>query len=472
MRVNAPIHMLKLLMPLLSATLLTSVHDTSRLYRRAVLERAALFALPPALSLQPYSAAHAAAELTDEQSLIVEAWAVVQRGYVDPQFGGNDWKATKSEYLKRKYKSMGAAREAIGEMLSALGDRYTRYLSPGAYSALLAKYERPADNGGIGVTLRSASVPAAKLSQIEIVSIVPGGPAAAAGLQVGDLFETVDGRALPTYATADDVAGLLLGRLEEPVSVSVRRADGSTASFNLRRAVLKQGEVEAREAERPSSGKRIGVLTVPLFSAPIANGGDGGTLASLQAALSSEPLVSCQELLIDLRGNPGGHFPSGVEAAKLLLPACKCSPRRPPIPTGVEAAKLFLPADVTVVATVDRTGKPSPVLTFAKGPFAARGRPTYVLVDRGTASAAEVFAAALQGNHVAVVVGERTYGKGLVQSIQRLTDSSAVVLTVAKYRTPQGEDINGKGIMPTLAVACAPKTDAVQCLEQALASGK
>eukprot|EP00900_Chrysochromulina_parva_P004806 jgi/Chrpa1/14326/Chrysochromulina_OHIO_Genome00022483-RA len=415
--------------------------------RRAVLERAAIFAVPPALSLLPCSAAHAAAELTDEQSLIVEAWAVVQRGYVDQQFGGNDWKAIKSEYLKRKYKSMGAAREAIGEMLSVLGDRYTRYLSPGAYSALLAKYERPADNGGIGVTLRSASVPAAKLSQIEIVSIVPGGPAAAAGLQVGDLFETVDGRALPTYATADDVAGLLLGRLEEPVSVSVRRADGSSASFNLRRAVLKQGEVEARESVRPSSGKRIGVLTVPLFSAPIANGGDGGTLASLQAALSSEPLVSCQELLIDLRGNPGGHFPSGVEAAK-----------------------LFLPADVTVVATVDRTGKPSPVLTFAKGPFAGQDRPTYVLVDKGTASAAEVFAAALQGNRAAKVVGERTYGKGLVQSIQRLTDSSAVVLTVAKYRTPQGEDINGKGIVPALPVACAPKTDAVQCLEQALAS--
>jgi len=135
----------------------------------------------------------------------------------------------------------------------------------------------------------------------------------------------------------------------------------------------------------------------------------------------------------------------------------------------VEAAKLFLPADVTVVATVDRTGKPSPVLTFAKGPFAGQDRPTYVLVDKGTASAAEVFAAALQGNRAAKVVGERTYGKGLVQSIQRLTDSSAVVLTVAKYRTPQGEDINGKGIVPALPVACAPKTDAVQCLEQALA---
>jgi hypothetical protein len=91
--------MLKLFTPLLSATLLTSVDDTHARHhsRRAVLERAAIFAVPPALSLLPCSAAHAAAELTDEQSLIVEAWAVVQRGYVDQQFGGNDWKAIKSE---------------------------------------------------------------------------------------------------------------------------------------------------------------------------------------------------------------------------------------------------------------------------------------------------------------------------------------------------------------------------------------
>ena len=250
----------------------------------------------------------AAAELTDEQSLIVEAWAVVQRGYVDQQFGGRDWKATKSEYLKRKYRNAGEAREAVSEMVALLGDRYTRYLSPGAYAALLAKYERPADNGGIGVTVRnvpmslSTPTPGAGRGPVEIVSVVDGGPADIAGLRVGDIFETIDNRPLPAYATADDAAGLLLGRLDEPLSVGVRRADGSSASFTTKRAVLKQGEVEASVAER-SAGKRIGVLKVPLFSAPVASGGGGGTLASMQAALAAEPLASAPELLIDLRGN-------------------------------------------------------------------------------------------------------------------------------------------------------------------------
>jgi carboxyl-terminal processing protease len=110
------------------------------------------------------------------------------------------------------------------------------------------------------------------------------------------------------------------------------------------------------------------------------------------------------------------------------------------------------------------------MLTFSTGPY-AKGRsqrPTYVLVDRGTASAAEVFAAALKDNRAATVIGERTFGKALVQSIQRLTDSSAVVLTVAKYSTPRGEDVNGRGVAPDIAVACEPGSDAVGCLDKAL----
>jgi carboxyl-terminal processing protease len=136
----------------------------------------------------------------------------------------------------------------------------------------------------------------------------------------------------------------------------------------------------------------------------------------------------------------------------------------------VEAARLFLPADATIVSTVDRSGRPSPVLTFSAGPYekGRTGRPTYVLVDRGTASAAEVFAAALKDNRAATVVGERTFGKALVQSIQRLTDASAVVLTVAKYKTPRGEDINGRGVAPDLAVACEAGSDAVKCVNKAL----
>jgi len=382
--------------------------------------------------------------------VIVEAWAVVQRGYVDQQFGGKDWKAIKSAYLKRKYTSMAQARGAVSTMLAELGDRYTRYLTPGAYASLLAKYERPADNGGIGVTVRN--VVWHGTGAVEIVSVIEGAPAAAAGLRVGDVFETIDGRPLPVDATADDIAGLLLGRLEEPVSLSVRRADDSAASFTLRRVVLKAGEAEARVVTR-ANGRRVGVLKLSTFSAAAASGGGGsggggGTYESMARVLAAEPLASAEELLIDLRGNLGGHFPSGVAAAK-----------------------LFLPADATVVATVDRTGKPSPMLTFEAGKYANTRRPTYILVDRGTASAAEVFAAALQENRAAKVVGEQTYGKGLVQSIQKLTDGSAVVLTVAKYRTPRGNDINGKGVTPNLSVTCETGADAVSCLDAALTKG-
>jgi len=124
---------------------------------------------------------------------------------------------------------MTQARSAVSTMLAELGDRYTRYLTPGAYASLLAKYERPADNGGIGVTVRNV----AGTGAVEIVSVIEGAPAAAAGLRVGDVFETVDGRPVPVDATADDVAGLLLGRLEEPVSLSVRRAGAIQRVLNL-----------------------------------------------------------------------------------------------------------------------------------------------------------------------------------------------------------------------------------------------
>lgn len=426
-----------------------------KLPRRAASAALVLQTLPFLQPLSPeFLAAHppaalAAAELTDEQALVVEAWAVIQRGFVDQQFNGNDWKDVRTAFLKRKYKNIDEARSAVSEMLGLLGDRFTRYLTPGAYASLLARFERPAGYGGIGVTVRNMPGTGSMLGPVEVVSIVDGGPAASAGVQVGDILESIDRRPLAAGISADDVAGLLLGKLEDPLSIMVRRPDGSSESIALKRVVLKVGEAEVRSARR-NDGTSIGVLKLATFSAPVAGNGGGGTLESMQNLLASEPLVSAPALLIDLRGNLGGHFPSGVEAAK-----------------------LFLPSDVTVVSTVDRTGKPSPILTFSKGPYANTARPTYILVNKGTASVAEVFAAALQDNRAAIVVGESTYGKGLVQSIQKLsTDNSAVVLTVAKYRTPRGDDINGKGIIPKLPVKCVPGEDAVSCLDAALGQHK
>ena len=151
--------------------------------------------------------------------------------------------------------------------------------------------------------------------------------------------------------------------------------------------------------------------------------------------------------LLDLRGNIGGHFP-----------------------TGVNAARLFLANGVTIVSTLDRNGAGGALETTSAGKYALSPAALYVLVDKGSASAAEVFAAALQDNGRAKVVGETSFGKGLVQTIARVSDGGAVVCTTARYLTPRGRDINGRGVVPDVLVPapCTSKSPdgAVECLER------
>lgn len=380
-----------------------------------------------------------AAELSEEASLVVDAWAVVQRGYVDQDFNGVDWKATRSKYVKRPYKSMAEARAAVAEMLGLLGDRYTRYVTPSGYETLLARFEARSGEGGIGVQLGTPSGG----TGVELLSVADGSPAAAAGLRPGAVVLAVDGIPVGT-ASAEEIAARILGPLDEKVRVEVSRG-GETVAFSLQRRRLDSGEVVARVVALPG-GKgggeaKVGLLTIREFSD--ASGGSGGTLASLRRGLDA--VSDTDVTLIDVRGNPGGHFP-----------------------TGIECAKLFLPSDVTVVATADRTRTRSPVLTTSAGPYAGRGKATYLLVDRGTASAAEVFVAALQDNRAGTVIGETTFGKGLIQSIARVSDGGAVVCTVARYVTPSGRDINGVGVRPDRPCKCAQADAALDCLERVL----
>eukprot|EP00965_Chrysotila_dentata_P067364 2229428-Pleurochrysis_carterae.AAC.1 len=159
-------------------------------------------------------AAEAAVELSEESALVVDAWAVVSRAYVDPDFGGLDWKSIRSEYVKKQYKNMKAAREAVTKMLGLLGDKYTRYVTPAQYKALLARYESPAGQGGVGVVLGTASSGGVLLLDVE-----PGSPAATAGLLPGDTLLSVGGTSI-TSSTSPDEANYSTAHCSEPMTVN------------------------------------------------------------------------------------------------------------------------------------------------------------------------------------------------------------------------------------------------------------
>lgn len=407
--------------------------------RAAVLTALSCLSAPPLPLVGPPRPALAAVELEPEQQLVVDAWAVVQRAYYDPNFNGVDWKNVRTEYVKRPYKNMKAAREGVAEMLSKLNDRFTRYVTPGGYTSLLARFEARPGDGGIGVALGSRADGA-----IELLSISDGSPAAAAGLRVGDVIRSVDGRKVAKSASAEDVAALIIGPTAEPLRLELARsggADSEPLELSLTRAPLSAGAVSARVLDAPGGGT-VGVLSIPQFS-------DGATwMSSLERGLTA--VASADSLLVDLRGNPGGHFP-----------------------TGVAASRYFLPADRLIVSTRDRTGSSSDLETGnAAGAYFSATRPLVLLTDRATASAAEVFAAALKDNDAATVVGvdAATFGKGLVQTIAKTSDGGAVVCSTARYVTPSGRDINKVGIKPDRRVPQADEpcamtpAGAVECL--------
>ena len=363
----------------------------------------------------------AAIELSDEQQTVVDAWAVVQRAFYDPSYNGVDWKATRSEYVKKPYKSMKEARAGIRSMLGQLNDRYTRYVTPAQYESLMAQYKASPDDGGIGVQLGAQQQDGR--TSIEIVAVTEGSPAALAGLRVGDIVSAVNGKALSKDAVPEDVAALIIG----PLGGSGSAPSGwQTSSYHGRHFALR--EVKATTVAR-SDGRdsTVGVVTVPLFSE-----GTAWNDSFKKALLAATAPSSTDEILIDLRGNPGGSFPKGVEAAQ-----------------------LFLPSGVAVVSTKDRNGAANTISTVANGPY-YQTLPLTVLVDRGTMSAAEVFAAALQENAVATVVGDsNSFGKALIQTIAKTTDGGAVICTTARYLTPSGRDINGIGVAPDRVVDAA-----------------
>mmetsp|Transcript_14663 Transcript_14663/g.40756 ORF Transcript_14663/g.40756 Transcript_14663/m.40756 type:complete len:475 (+) Transcript_14663:183-1607(+) len=389
---------------------------------------AALASLSLAMSLvfAPLTSepAHASSysSITPEQKMTAEAWRTVDSTFLDRTFNGQDWFQMRQELVKKKYKNMDEAHDAVANMMSKLGDKYTKYLSPAKYQSLVDT--ATGTLAGIGVEI------ATNKDELVIVSDVePDSPAQKAGLLPKDIFIEGGGAKFDKASTPDDVALRLRGPVGSKVGVTVLR-DGETKDFIIQREPIKVTSVRSYIAK---SNKNVGVIRIKSFS--------GTTSSTVKEAFQDLKNKGAKQILFDLRSNPGGLLPGGVETAS-----------------------LFLESNKPIVYVVSNKGVISAEETFENG-FDTETKLT-LLVDHNTASAAEVFTAAMKENGRATVIGEQTFGKGIIQTIRELSDGNGgVAVTVARYETPQHNDINKSGIAveKSVDVECA-KNDALACL--------
>jgi carboxyl-terminal processing protease len=359
------------------------------------------------LLLSPLTPRSDAALQDSPKALVDQAWQIVQRDYVDRSFNHQDWIAVRSRYLQPTYSSKAAAYSAIETMMGSLGDPYTRFLTPEALKDLTQNVS--GDFVGVGLTVSLD----AQTREWIVEKAFAESPAAIAGLKPQDIVVSLNGK--PT-STLDPTKGssYLIGAVGSKLNLQVRRGN-QTFSYTLVRDHINLNPLTYQTIA--SKAGKVGYIRLPIFTTKSSD--------SMQNALKALESQQVAGYILDLRGNPGGVLDAGIAIARMWL------------------------AQGTIVSVQERN---NPRETISSTHQSLTAKPLVVLVDHQSASASEVLSAALQDNNRAVLVGTTTFGKGLVQSFEPLSDSSGILVTIAKYFTPKGQNIHHIGINPDIAV--------------------
>jgi carboxyl-terminal processing protease len=288
---------------------------------------------------------------------------------------------------------------SIAGMVSSLHDPYSTYLTPSEFKG----FDQPASFAGIGVSVNPAP------AGLRIVRVFDSSPAQRAGLKAGDTIVAVNGRSLHGIPSSTSTA-LVKGPPGTDVRLTLASATGKKRTVTVTRATISEPVVASEM--RTAHGLKLGWVYLATFS----EGSHGELYDAVQGLLKQ----GARGLVFDLRADGGGL----VSEARLV-------------------ASVFVPSGV-IVTTRGRT-QPTVVLTAAGGAIPTR-IPVVVLVDHNTASASEIVTAALQDHHRATVVGTHTYGKGVFQELEPLSDGGAIKITVGEYYTPNGRNLGGSGV--------------------------
>ncbi|KFK35013.1 hypothetical protein AALP_AA5G222800 [Arabis alpina] len=367
-----------------------------------------------------------AREVTTVQRTLVEAWSLIRETFVDPTFNHQDWDFRLQQTMVEMFplRSADAAYGKIKAMLSTLGDPFTRIISPKEYQSF-----RIGSDGNLqGVGLFINSEP--RTGHLVVMSCIEGSPADRAGIHEGEELVEINGEKLDGI-DSEAAAQKLRGRVGTFVTVKLKSVNGTGTNSHIRevklpRDYIKLSPISSTIIPHTTPDGRLektGYVKLTAFSQTAAS--------DMENAVHQMENQDVQSYILDLRNNPGGL-----------------------VKAGLDVAQLWLDGDETLVYTIDREGVASPI-NMIDG-HAVTHDPLVVLVNEGSASASEILAGALHDNGRAILVGNRTFGKGKIQSVTELDDGSALFVTVAKYLSPSLHEIDQVGIAPD--VQCTTDT--------------
>lgn len=341
------------------------------------------------------------------EELYLEAWEIIREEFVDPTYNEQDW------YKRWHHKYRGELRDkedayvAIQTMLASLNDDYTRFLKP---------RDREEQDMSIDSKLYGIGVQISKKDgKLMVVTTFDDTPADKAGLLPKDVITHIDGEETAALSV-EDAADRIRGKENTLVKITVKRIDedGKTELFSrdILRGEIKIHTVFTKELKNPE----IGYIRLSSFISESA-------MPELMNKIEQQS--GKKAMILDLRGNYGGLLSNAVDVADLFL------------------------EEGDIVSMVDNHKDKK---VFRANPGQWKDVPMVVLIDGGSASASEIVSGALKDHKRATLVGTRTFGKGLVQKINTLSDGSGINITISKYFTPKGTDINKKGIEPDIQV--------------------
>lgn len=347
------------------------------------------------------------------KEVVDEVWFVINKEYVDATFNQNDWRSVRKEYLAKDYADQEQAYDAIREMLALLEDPYTRFMPPQDFENM--QIDTSGELTGVGIQIAKDR----ETDEVVVIAPIEETPAFEAGIIAQDKIVAVDGT--PTDGMElNDVVNMIRGKRGTEVTLTIRR-DEEVLDFTIEREVIQIHPVKAKLDENAIGD--IGYIRLTQFS--------GQATSEMREALEDFEDQNVDGYILDLRSNPGGLLYASIDIAQMVL------------------------NEGGIVSTVNRVGE---VDRQEATNNAITDKPIVVLVDGGSASASEILSGALQDNDRAMLVGTQTFGKGLVQSVRRLGDDSGVAVTIAKYLTPSGRDINKEGIAPDVEVELDEET--------------